>query len=343
MAYARSYTGDAFAGDLARLFRHQLEACALSPGEFCVCVTDTAWMPAYAAACHAAALSLGAEAFVATFAWDRPPAPVALAAACDRADLIVYASGHALHYRDELRAALDRGARALCAMEPPHVLDRLRAEPEVRRRARAGAALLDAAREIRVTSPAGTDLVMDKTGRAGLGLWGAADAPGRLDFWGLGAVQAAQVEGTTEGRLVLAPGDCCFRLARFVEAPVTLEFREGRVVSIVGGLDAALIRAELESAGDAGAFGAGHMGWGVDRRARWTQAITQTPDAGSGGADSESAHGVLQVQLGSNDDIAFGGRNRSRAHLGLCLRDATLYLDGDAILAGGAFLPEALR
>jgi hypothetical protein len=52
---------------------------------------------------------------------------------------------------------------------------------------------------------------------------------------------------------------------------------------------------------------------------------------------------VLQVQLGSNDDIAFGGRNRSRAHLGLCLRDATLYLDGDAILAGGAFLPEALR
>jgi len=84
MAYAPSYTGDAFAGDLSRLFRYQLEACALSPGEFCVCVTDTAWMPAYAAACHAAALSLGAEAFVATFAWDRrrPPSRDARTSPC---------------------------------------------------------------------------------------------------------------------------------------------------------------------------------------------------------------------------------------------------------------------
>jgi 2,5-dihydroxypyridine 5,6-dioxygenase len=167
MPYARTFSSDAFAADLGALFCHQLSACGLSQGELCVCVTDTAWSPSYGAACHAAALSLGAEAVIATVAWDRPPASAVLSSLCDRADLIVYATAHALHYRGELRAALDRGARALCVMEPPHVLDRLRADTEVREKARAGATLLEGAREIRVTSPAGTDLVMDKTGRRG--------------------------------------------------------------------------------------------------------------------------------------------------------------------------------
>lgn len=339
MPYARTFSSNAFAADLSGLFRHQLSACGLSPGELCVCVTDTAWSPAYGAACHAAALALGADALVATVAWDRPPTTAVLAALCDRADLIVYATAHALHYRTEVRAALDRGARALCVMEPPHVLDRLRADVEVRARARDGAARLDAAREIRVTSPAGTDLVMDKTGRRGLAIYGAADAPGRLDFWGLGAVQAAQLEGSTEGRLVLDPGDCVFRLARYIETPVTIIFEAGRVVAIEGGLDAVLLRAELEAAGDDGAFRAGHMGWGVDRRARWTQPLVQTPEIGCGGADIESALGAVQIEMGSNDDIAFGGTNRSRAHLGLCLRSASLFLDGQLTIAGGAFVP----
>ena len=66
----------------------------------------------------------------------------------------------------------------------------------------AGAALLNVARGVHVTSPAGTDLSMDVTGRAGLANYGAADRSGHLDFWGLSAVQAAQVEGTTDGLLV---------------------------------------------------------------------------------------------------------------------------------------------
>jgi 2,5-dihydroxypyridine 5,6-dioxygenase len=335
MPNARSFSSEAFAADLTGLFRHQLAACGLAPGELCAIVTDTAWSPAYAAACHAAARAMGADAVVGTVAWDSPPSARVLSSLIDRADLIVYATAHGLHYRAEIRTALDRGARALCVMEPPHVLDRLRADPDVRRTALAGAAVLDAARTIRVTSPAGTDLVMDKTGRRGLALYGAADAPGRLDFWGLGAVQAAQVEGTTEGRLVLDRDDCVFRLARFIEAAVTILFEAGRVVAIEGGLDAALIRAELDSAGDDGAFCAGHMGWGLDRRARWTQPLVQTPEAGCGGADIESALGVVQIELGSNDDISFGGRNRSRAHLGLCLRGADLMLDGHRIIGSG--------
>lgn len=338
MAYARSYTSDAFGTDFQALFRHQLRASALKDGELCVAITDTAWNPAYSAACHGAARDLGADILTTVLSWDRPPSAAELEAACGRADLIVYMTGHPLHYRPEIAEALGRGGRVLCCMEPPHILDRLCADPLVRQRARAGAELLDRAETVHVTSDAGTDLVMKKPGRPALANYGAADLPGRLDFWGIGAVQAAQVEGTTEGQLVLDVGDCCFHLARYIDERVVITFRKGRVMAIEGKLDAALIRAELEAAGDVGAWNAGHFAWGVDHRARWTQSITQTPDTGGGGADSESTLGAIQIQIGSNDDVAFRGKNRSRAHLGLCLRRASLSLDGTPVIRRGDLL-----
>jgi len=335
MAYARTYDGAGFGADLAALFRHQLTACELKPGELCVCITDSAWMPAYAAACMSAAEALGADTVQATFGWNTAPDTRALDALCKAADLIVYMTAHTLHYRQEIAMALDRGARVLCCMEPPHVLDRLRFDPEVRCRAIAGAHCLNGATRLHITSAAGTNLTMDKTGRQGLAAYGAADVPGHLDFWGLGAVQAAQVEGTTEGELVLDVGDCVFHLGRFIETPVHIRFEAGRVVSLEGGLDATLIRDALDAAGDDGAWNAGHMAWGVDPRAIWTQPIIQTPNTGGGGADVESYCGVVQIQMGSNDDVAFGGKNRSKAHLGLCVRGTTLNLGGLSVVSNG--------
>lgn len=222
MAYARSYDSPGFGADLAALFRHQLAACNLTPGELCVCITDTAWMPAYAAACMAAVDALGARGMTVTFGWNAAPDARARAAVWADADLIVYMTSHPLHYRAEISRALARGGRALCCMEPPHVLDRLRFDPVVRERALAGAAALDTARNLRITSPSDTDVTMDTSRRRGLAAYGAADTPGHLDFWGLGAVQAAQNEGSAEGVVVLGTGDCLFHLARFIEAPVRI-------------------------------------------------------------------------------------------------------------------------
>jgi 2,5-dihydroxypyridine 5,6-dioxygenase len=291
-------------------------------------------MPAYDAACVGAAEALGADTMQATFGWNRAPDARALEAICASADLIVYMTAHTLH---TAQRSLQRwvAAPALCCMEPPHVLDRLRFDPHVRANAIAGATLLDAARSVHITSPAGADLFMDKTGRRGLANYGAADTSGHLDFWGLGSGQAAQLEGTTEGLLVLDAGDCVFHLGRFVETPTYIRFTAGRITSIEGYLDAFLICEALTDAGDDGAWITGHMAWGLDPSARWTQPITQTPDTGGGGADIESFAGNVQIQVGSNDDVAFGGGNRSRAHLGLSLRGASLDLDGTQLVVLG--------
>lgn len=342
MAYGRTHTSHSRTAELVGLFTHQLRMSALAPGELCVCITDTAWNPAYAAACLGAARALGAEAMQVMLPLDDPPSDRALRAALHGADLMLYATSHTLHYRAPVRAALDRGARVLCVMQPLHVMARLRADAAVRTRTRAGAALLHPARRIRIASAAGTDLVMDKAARPGLAHYGFADEPGHLDFWGAGMVQAAQNEGTTEGVLVLDVGDCCFQLGRLVQQPVRIVFQRGRAVSIEGGLDAFMIREELAAAGDTNAFMAGHMAWGTDHRARWLQLVAQTPEVGGGGADAEAFLGTIQVEIGSNNDVCFGGNNASAAHLGLCLRGASLWLDDAPVISDGAFVDAAL-
>jgi 2,5-dihydroxypyridine 5,6-dioxygenase len=326
---------------LVDAFHHQLTASRLVPGESCLCITDSAWHPACARACVTAARALGAEVtqIVLPAGHQLPPDPIA--ASWRDADLIVYATSHRLHYRPEIRAALDGGARVLAAMQPAHLLMRLNFDADVRRRTRAGAARLDLARHITIRSRAGTDLRMDKSGRRGLAHYGAADEPGRLDFWTAGMVQAAQLEGTLAGTLVLDRGDCCFHLERMIDQPVVIAFEHGRAVTIEGGRDARAIRQVLEAAGDPGAWMAGHMAWGADRRARWLPPVSDDPEAGSG-ADIEAHYGNVQIEIGSNDDVAFRGRNRSAAHLGMCLRHASLWLDDAPILDEGRFVPEPL-
>jgi 2,5-dihydroxypyridine 5,6-dioxygenase len=341
--YGRLLTQPAAATEIAGFFTHQLRKSNLKTGELCVIVTDTAYNPILPAACLGAALGLGAEAYQMTLAATQPLPTKSLRAAWRDADLLMVLTPHKLHYRDEVREMLATGKRFLMAVEPWHVLTRLVADDDVIRRTKAGGRLLDAARQIRVTSDAGTDLVMDKGGRRGLALYGAADEAGHLDFWGAGMATAAQVEGSLEGRLVLDVGDVVFHLGRFVERPVTITFREGRAVKFEGGLDAVLIERFLRAYRDPAALMAGHMAWGTDHRANWAAPAVQFPEPGAGGLDSESHYGNVQIEIGSNCDVAFGGRNDTAAHLGLCLQRCSLFLDGHQIIDHGEFVPRELR
>jgi 2,5-dihydroxypyridine 5,6-dioxygenase len=341
--YGRLLTQPAAATELAGLFMHQLRACRLAPGELCVIVTDTTYNPILPAAALGAALTLGAETYQMTLPATRPLPTKSLRAAWRDADLLMVLTPHRLHYRDEVREMLAAGKRFLMAVEPWHVLGRLLADDGVIRRTKAGGHLLDAAQHIRVTSDAGTDLVLDKRGRRGLALYGAADEPGHLDFWGAGMATTAQMEGSVEGTLVLDVGDVIFHLGRFVERPVTITFREGRAVTFEGGLDAVLLERFLRAYRDPNAFMAGHMAWGTDHRAQWAAQAVQFPEPGAGGLDSESCYGNVQIELGSNCDVAFGGRNETAAHLGLCLQQCSLFLDGRQIIDHGEFVPADLR
>ena len=343
MAYGQSRETAAHATELVGTFEHQLRHCRLRDDERLLVVTDTAFHPHYAAACLGAGLRLGADAVELVLPHGRRGSEAYLAAAFEPADLIVYSTTHALHYADAMRRALADGKRALMAVTALHVLERRIADPDVIARTKRGAAMIDRARTIRITSEAGTDLTFDKGDRPGVASYGVADEPGHLDFWGAGFFQTAAIEGTAEGRLVLDVGDQIFHFGRFVERPVTIEFCNGRAVSIDGGADAFLIRSLLASYRDPNAYLLGHIACGTDPNARWTAEIEQFPVVGGGGADAEAFYGNVQAEIGSNNDAMFGGQNATGAHLGLCSLGCRLELDGRPILEGGEFIVPELR
>ena len=343
MANQRITSNPMISVELISLFKHQLSACSLQPDELCLIITDTAFNPVVADACFGAAYDLGAEAIKLVIPYGKPIPKKSLRAAMLDADLIVYPTTHTLHYSDEMREFLAKGGRAMMAVQPLHALDRLRADQDVIRRAKRGAAYLQKADTIHFTSDYGTNLSMQCTGRPALATYGVADEPGHLDFWGGGMVQTAQLEGTLEGTLVLNTGDLIFMLARYIEHPVEIIFKEGRITEIKGNhLDAFMLRHYLHSFEDEHALMAGHMAWGVDRRADWLSQAIQYSEPGSSAADSESYYGNIQIEIGSNDDVAFTGKNRSMAHLGLCCLQSSLSLDGEKIIDHGSFVPQDL-
>ena len=344
MANRRIMMNPSAATELVGLFQHQLSMCNLTRDELCLVITDTAFNPVYSDACLGAALNLGASAYKQILPFDHALPAKAMGAAWQEADLIVYMTTHKLHYHDRMKQALENGGRILMAVQPLEVLSRLRAIPEVIERTKAGARLLGGAKEIRIRSDAGTDLVMNRGERPALAHYGVADEPGHLDFWGAGMVETAQMEGTTEGRLVLDVGDANFSFGRYMESAVEIDFRGGKITDIRGGMDAMLLRDFLASFDDETAYMAGHTSWGTDKRAQWHALIKAIyPEPGVSGADVEAHYGNIQIELGSNDDINFKGNISSNTHLGLCCRYASLWLDDVPVIESGKFVPSELR
>ena len=337
MANRRTMMNNSAVPELIGLYKRQLGMSNLKPGELCLIITDAAYNPVYSDACFGAASELGADVMKITLPFLNHLPEKGLGAAMLDADLIVYSTTHKLHYSEEMRSVLNHGSRSLMVVQPLQTMERLQGDPDVIRRTKAGAALLRKANTIRIQSDAGTDLVMERGNRPALAHYGVADEPGHLDFWGVGIVETAPLEGSVEGTMILDVGDQFFYMGRYVESPVKIIFKQGRVVEVKGGLDAFLIRKHIESYGEENAWMAGHLSWGTDKRALWGAQALQFPEAGYSGADIESYYGNVQIEIGSNNDVNFCGKNISNAHLGHCMLNCSLFLDDMQIIDHGNF------
>ncbi|MFH1328033.1 MAG: hypothetical protein ABIH76_04175 [Candidatus Bathyarchaeota archaeon] len=343
MSHSRTLTNPSMLPELTELFKNQLKQCNLKPGELCLSVTDMAYNPLYADACVGAAMGIGAETAKLTLPYNKPLPSKGVGSAILESDLIVYSTTHKLHYSEEIRAALKAGKRVLMVVQPLHTLFRLKADPEVIDRTKKAAEYMKKTNQIRMVSDAGTDLTMERGNRPVLSHYGVADEPGHSDFWGVGMIETAPLEGSHEGTMVLDTGDQMFYMARYVENPVKITFKEGRITDVKGGLDAFLIRKHIESFEDENAWMAGHISIGTDKRALWAAQTLQFPESGFSGVDAESYYGNVQVEIGSNNDVNFCGKNESNAHLGHCMLNTSLYLDDTLFVDKGVFVPKELQ
>src|SRR5262249_48858659 len=123
----------------------------------------------------------------------------------------------------------------------------------------------------RVTSPSGTDLRIALTGAPKVrGSWGYCDRPGQVSYWPGGACVCFPNAKSVNGPLFLAPGDVNLTFKRYLETPIALKIEDDYIVSIEGpGFDAELLKTYLAGWKDRDAYGVSHVGWGMNRAARW--------------------------------------------------------------------------
>jgi leucyl aminopeptidase (aminopeptidase T) len=193
--------------------------------------------------------------------------------------------------------------------------ERLRADAE-----RVGKAW-GSASEFRLTSRGGTDLRGSVAGRPGRVLHGMATEPGAYMAPPDIESGTAPVEGTASGTVVI-DGDLLFMGQGPLAESVALHISAGEMVGIEGA-ESGRLTSMLERCAD-------------DRMANLAEVSVAFNPAGticSVPMETESARGTAHIALGNS--IAYGGVVNAVAHLDCVMRDATLELDGRAVMIEG--------
>lgn len=317
-------------GELVDLFKRQLELCNVQPGEHVLLHSFGDTYPHYPAAFMGAALALQADVFQIV----HPRTPLrAVVSAWKQADLVIEMSSVPLDYTEIMKHALDAGTRVLRVAMEEEVLRRLAPNAEMRRRVEAGGDILRVGSEIHITSLAGTDITLNKTGRDAQALYSIADKPGRWDIWPSGIVCCAPQEDWGEGVLVVNRGDYIKQLRQYAHEPIYFEVRDGCIKSIKGGLEADLVTEYFDSYDDPNAYRISHVGWGCEKRASWLKPAQ----------DIAVYYGNMEIAFGANFGIFPQGQTKSRAHIDFPCRHHSLWVDGQQVLDHGEFVMDTLK
>jgi len=232
-------------------------------------------------------------------------------------------------------AGLKGGARVLVVSnEHPEILERTKPRAEDEATVRDAMRRLRGAQRMHVSSPAGTDLAIGLQGARVGGVWGFTAQPGTLTHWPAGLVLAFPAAGSVNGTLVLAPGDVNLTFKRYLADAVPLRIERDHVVSVEGtSVDAELMRGYFAAWNDPGAYAVSHVGWGLNRGARW-DAMTFYDKADFNGTELRAFAGNFLYSTGANE---VAGRH-TLGHFDLPMRGCTVTLDGEAVVREGVLL-----
>jgi 2,5-dihydroxypyridine 5,6-dioxygenase len=331
-------------------FESVLARCALQKGDTVAVLSESQSRPILPQLARLAAARLGAQVFdlVLPSAFSSalpvarstgaspvlrqiPPVVSALAAST----LVVDCTVEGLMHAPELPAILKGGARVLyVSNEHPEALARLLPDDRTEALVKEHVKRLRGAREMRVTSPAGTDLTISLQGAVCGGNWGYTTRPGTMTHWPGGLALAFPAAGSVDGTLVLAEGDVNLTFKRYLERPVTLRVERDHVTRIEGsGVDAELMRSYIAAWGDREAYAVSHVGYGLNAAARWdSMALYDKRDFN--GTELRAFAGNFLYSTGANE---VAGRHTA-GHFDLPLRHCTVQLDGRTVVDNGTLL-----
>jgi leucyl aminopeptidase (aminopeptidase T) len=183
-----------------------------------------------------------------------------------------------------------------------------------------GAALAES-KEIRVTTPIGTDIRGYVKGRPVQYETGLFKKPGQFAAFPDSEINISPLEGTAEGKIISDVSIMSVGITLY--DPVTLTVKEGKVVDVQGGMAANKLREILAVLNDEKAYNYAEFGIGLNPKARL--AATNLEDLGR--------LGNCHVGIGSN--FAIGGKVLAPNHIDAMYKDTTVYFDGKVVLDKG--------
>lgn len=337
-------------------YAEQFKACAVAEGEVAVVLWEAASHPVIVEHARLALESLGAQ--VADVRMPTPPNPgplpirstgasqalvghrAALAALC-AADFVLDCTAEGLLHAPELGQILGAGTRVLMiSAEHPENIERWPHDPALADRVALGVQWMTEAERMTVTSPAGTDLVVELAGAFRAGSHGWCTEPGSIAHWPGGLVLAFPAAGSVNGTVVLAPGDVNLTFKQYVRDAVTLTIVDDYVTAIDGdGLDAELMASYLAAFGEPDAYAVSHVGWGMNPGARW-EAMAMWDKGDINGTELRAFAGNFLYSTGANE---VAGRF-ARGHFDLPMRHCRVTVDGPAgrreVVRGGELCAE---
>lgn len=338
---------DRIEGKWIDCFARAFELSCVRPGDIVAILSETLSRPVNVQLAELALLRLKAKPFHVVL--PTPPQPVgvpirstgcstavqqiqpvmdALAASSMVVDMTVEGMMHAR----ETPYLLKKKTRILyVSNEHPEILERLLPDPALKPKIKHGIELLRAAKEMHVTSAAGTDLRIKVAGAPSGGGWGAVERPGAIDHWPGGLVVCFPRAGSINGTLVMDAGDMNLTFKRHLERPIRIAIKNDFAVDIAGdGLDAELMRSYFQVWGDDNAYAAAHVGWGMNPRARWDSLVMY--DRGdTNGVEQRVFAGNFLYSTGANE---FANRF-TLGHFDLPFRNCSIALDGKPVVEQG--------
>ena len=332
------------------LFAEVFALCKVRRDEPCAILSETQSRSLNVQLAELALHRLGARYFHVTVPTPRQSAPVpirstgasdvlgnmsAAVSALAASSFVVDCTIEGLMHARELPQILKGGARVLyVSNEHPDVLERLLPSSADEQQARAAMRLLKDGRRMTVASPAGTRLDIGLEGARVGGVWGFTEKPGTLSHWPGGLCLAFPAAGKVGGTLVLAPGDLNLTFKRYLESRVEMRIEQDYVVEVAGsGVDAELMREYMAAWGDREAYAVSHVGWGLNRRARW-DALALYDRGDVNGTEQRAFAGNFLYSTGANE---VAGRH-TLGHFDLPVRGCTIAIDGKAVVRDGTLV-----
>jgi len=304
-----------------------IDVCTkVQPGETVLVVTDFT-KQTIAQAIVAVALDRGTEPILMVMkprarAGQEPPVPIA--EAMKSADVVLIPVSYSITHTHAVKNAAASGTRIIVMTdftEEMMIHGGLEADFQAIKPTCLGVAnRFEQGKRIHLTSPGGTDLTMDITGRRGNALYCIVE-PGEFSTVPTVEANVSPIEGSANGRIV-ADASIPYLGIGVLNEPVVVDVKDGFITKIEGGRQAKILRENLAAQNDPNVYNIAEIGTGLNPNCRMCGLMLED-------------EGVLSTcHIGIGTSITLGGTVKAAVHYDLLMWEPKIEVDGVTVVHG---------